>query len=132
MKNELKQYSWPGNIRELENTLERTLLLSDTDIIGTLNVVYNEFDSSPKSKNSKSRSLVIPECASLRDVEMQYIYYVLKKHDYNKTKAANELKIGLRTLYRKLEDEKDYTVMQMLWESKEFQNFLKRSLITET
>ena len=90
----LKHYSFPGNIRELRNVIERAMILTDSDIL-TENSLPKEFTS---SENSGSLNLI-----KLDDVEKTHILKILDSVNGNKTKAAEELGIGLTTLYRKLQ-----------------------------
>ena len=90
----LKNYSFPGNVRELKNIIERVILLNDNGKI--------EKYSLPKeiylpSANYTSTSYLID------DLEKEHIIKVLQLTEQNKTKAAELLGIGLTTLYRKLQ-----------------------------
>jgi len=89
-----KQYNWPGNIRELENILERAIILTDGKGIYVDNLPANiiRFE---EGKISKSYSL--------DDVEIEHIRQTLAKVKGNKAKAARILGIDRKTLYRKLE-----------------------------
>ena len=89
----LKNYSFPGNIRELINFIDRGILLSKGDKI-------NEWDLFPQINNNKISN---QEITSLDDIEKKHIIEILKKANWNKPEAAKILKIGLRTLYRKIE-----------------------------
>ena len=89
----LKQYDFPGNIRELRNIIERAVILSDGKTL-------NEF-SLPKDILNKS--VLNSASLNLEDVEKHHILSVLKQTEGNKTKAAEILGIGLTTLYRKLQ-----------------------------
>ncbi|KUJ96080.1 MAG: CheY-like receiver, AAA-type ATPase and DNA-binding domain-containing response regulator [Desulfonauticus sp. 38_4375] len=93
----LKTYTWPGNIRELENVIERMVALSQNEILapddlpgylkGMDIIIYNK-DSS--------------DIPSLEEVEKKYIYYVLEQCNFNKTKAAKLIGIDRVSLWRKL------------------------------
>jgi len=87
----LSGYDWPGNIRELENTLERSFILSDNSITP---------DSLPKKIHAGGDSEW--NDTSLESVERRHILDVLRSVDGDKAKAANILAIDLSTLYRKL------------------------------
>ena len=97
----LMAYGWPGNIRELQNCIERA-------------VAYTRFDEltvddlPEKIRNYRSTDLDIPgvgahEVLTMDEVERRYILRVLKQLDGNKTTAAEVLGFDRRTLYRKLE-----------------------------
>ena len=88
---ELIAYDWPGNIRELENTIERSFILADDAITP---------DSLP-SKIHKGGKLD-PGDRSLESVERRHVLEVLDSHGGDKVAAAKTLAIDLSTLYRKL------------------------------
>lgn len=93
-KSFLLTYDFPGNVRELANFIERGVLLSNNEIIEPNDMFANIITS--KSINNT--------ILSLQDVEKEHINHVLKICSWNKPEAANMLKIGLRTLYRKIEE----------------------------
>ncbi|MGB8320568.1 MAG: sigma-54 dependent transcriptional regulator [Ignavibacteriaceae bacterium] len=90
----LKQYDFPGNIRELRNVIERSIILSEGGFLGD-NLLPHEFFSESIKENADS--------LKLEDIEKQHIISVLEKTNNNKTKAAEALGIGLTTLYRKIQ-----------------------------
>jgi len=87
----LHHYRWPGNIRELQNVVHRTVLLSNhKNIIQPEDLPYDLMKSSNKSNRS------------LRDVERNHILTVLKEVGGRRGEAAKILEIDPKTLYRKL------------------------------
>ena len=94
----LVEYNWPGNITELKNTLEGMVILSEGDIISP-----DDIPMHIKSGISAGKSLQIEVGMSLEDAEKILIRETLKANRYNKRKSAQILGIGLRTLYRKIE-----------------------------
>lgn len=92
----LQQYHWPGNIRELKNIIERSVILSDNN---TLSVQTLPFEF----QNSSSASF---STFDLAGVEKLHIQKVLQHTNGNKTEAARLMNIGLTTLYRKIEEYK--------------------------
>jgi DNA-binding NtrC family response regulator len=89
-------YDWPGNIRELRNTLERAVVLAESDIV-TLHDLPDKF---------RSLDLEGIATSSLRqaldDYEREYIRRSLAENKGNKEATATRLGIDLATLYRKL------------------------------
>jgi DNA-binding NtrC family response regulator len=93
--NQLVRYDWPGNVRELENAIERAVVLARGTRIGV--------DDLPEEIGLAIPSAYAPgEVRSLEDVERDYILAVVKTNQGNKAAAAEQLKIGIATLYRKL------------------------------
>jgi two-component system, NtrC family, response regulator len=96
----LMNYSWPGNIRELKNVLERAVILSDADIL-------SEFLLPVEILIIKKEIIIDPSTEkddSMESIEKEHIIKILNKTSNNKIETAKLLKIGLTTLYRKLKD----------------------------
>jgi len=92
----LMMYDWPGNIRELENLIERLVILCKDKIIRPEYLPQN-IKKGPKGE----LGIFIPN-KQLEEVEKRYIYEVLKEYDWNKSKSAKVLGIERMTLYRKM------------------------------
>jgi len=91
----LVDHSWPGNIRELENTIERCIVLGESDEIGA--------EDLPESLVARGAGLMDPsERRSMAEVEREHILRVLHATDGNKAAAARMLGLDRKTLYRKL------------------------------
>ena len=90
----LERYSWPGNIRELQHSVERAVILCRNHLL-----TVNDFHLSNQVENSDTESITF----NLSDVERNTIKQVLKRWNGNLTRAAEELGIGRTTLYRKIE-----------------------------
>ncbi len=108
----LRRQDWPGNVRELENTLEKLYVLSpgrhivlDPNALEAAPVpARHEAPSvrpaAPATADDAIRALVgLP----MDEVEKRLILATLAHCGHNKSKAARQLQIGLKTLYRKLE-----------------------------
>ncbi|HUI29087.1 MAG TPA: sigma-54 dependent transcriptional regulator [Candidatus Acidoferrales bacterium] len=91
----LMGYDWPGNIRELENVIERAAILAPKDEITPEYIAL-----SSKSKSADLRR--IPTRLSIAELEKIHIENVLKANGYNRTKSAQALGISLKTLYLKI------------------------------
>ena len=93
----LQSYSWPGNIRELRNVLERAVLLGGNRVIGERNLHFDQAEwPEPKADLGKT----------LEEVERDYIEQVLKAEGGKVETAARRLGIPRSTLYAKLKDYK--------------------------
>lgn len=89
----LQQYDWPGNIRELKNVIERSVILDGNEL--TISTI--PFNIQPNTNSN----LFSYELAA---IEKQHIQKVLQHTNGNKTESAKLLGIGLTTLYRKIEE----------------------------
>jgi two-component system response regulator AtoC len=89
----LQAYHFPGNVRELENRIERAFIMCAGDQIASRDL-GEPFTKSPRP----------PKAGRLKDQERELIEKVLARHDGNRTKAAVELGISRRTLLTKLKE----------------------------
>lgn len=95
----LKKHQWQGNIRELKNVIERSIILSNSDELIKENLPIELQQISSNSNNGKQLSAF-----DLASAEKLHIQKVLNYTNGNKTKAAELLNIALTTLYRKLSE----------------------------
>ncbi|MFP8968529.1 sigma-54 interaction domain-containing protein [Pokkaliibacter sp. CJK22405] len=96
----IENYSWPGNVRELKHLIERAHILAHDEI--TLEHLGIEPDYTPAAERPDN-ALVIPADAGLEEMERQVILQTLERFEGNKTRAAEQLGISIKTLYNKLE-----------------------------
>lgn len=93
----LKQYPWPGNIRELKNVIERACIITNTN---QLTIDDLPFDFRFNAPASNTGDLIY----NLARAEKLHIQKILAYAEGNKTKAAKLLGIGLTTLYAKIKE----------------------------
>lgn len=99
----LKAYHWPGNIRELENVLERAIMLSEQGCLG-LDEIPSNIINACKEKSGGISLQPQGRVLSLKEMEKQAILLALEECGGNITQAAEELGIGRNTLYRKIKE----------------------------
>ena len=93
----LCEYAWPGNIRELRNTLERAVILC-----GSGTIEPEHLPSELAAGGGESAYLKLPYGLPLREIEKEYILATLHRLQNNKAKTAQALGISEKTLYNKL------------------------------
>ncbi len=88
--------NWSGNVRELRNTIERSVILADGPIL--------HWEGEPAQQNSSNLPVQFSEHEffSLNELEQEYIHHVLRCFNGKKTRAAEVLGIDKTTLWRKL------------------------------
>ena len=91
----LQQYQWPGNIRELRHTLERAVILADSQVLQPADFLF--------PGTSQALENIAFDNYNLEDVEKTIIQKVLTKHTGNVTHAAKELGLTRTSLYRRME-----------------------------
>lgn len=96
----LMQHEWKGEIRELENIIERAVIFCSSDFI--------TLDDLPDFLRAIISITVPGDKASLEvainDFVKQYIFTILRKNNFDKEQTARELSISLPTLYRRIKD----------------------------
>ena len=99
----LKAQAWQGNVRELENRIERAVVLARDLTIHKNDVVLEaaQFDQSPSAGGESFGGVTVAE------LEKKHILQTLKELGFNRTKAAEQLGISIRTLRNKLNEYRD-------------------------
>ncbi|MFD2557139.1 sigma-54-dependent transcriptional regulator [Sphingobacterium tabacisoli] len=92
----LEKNQWKGNIRELKNVIERSVILADTD---TLDIGTLPLDMQGEGTRASATSSL-----ALSEIERIHILKVLQHTGGNKAEAARLLEIGVATLYRKIDE----------------------------
>lgn len=93
----LERYSWPGNVRQLQNALDRAKILADDDRI--------RLDNMPPEivHSAHVRPTMIASDVDLETLTHQHVLETYRRHSGNKARTARALGIGRRTLYRLLD-----------------------------
>jgi len=89
-------HPWRGNVRELENAIERAVIFAEGDQIEVQHLAF----AGPQMVDEVGEDLK----EALRQFERQHIIYSLRRHDYDKVETARQLGIGISSLYRKLDE----------------------------
>jgi two-component system response regulator HydG len=97
----LMRYDWPGNIRELENCIERAVIMARGEIIAPADLAAN---IQVLSNGGEAQGLAFPSGISLQEVEKALILRTLEDTGGNRTRAAEILGINRRTLQNKLKE----------------------------
>jgi DNA-binding NtrC family response regulator len=93
----LMEYPWPGNIRELQHTMERAVILSDGSVLKPSDFLLH-------AKPTQSYG---DQPITLNEMEQQMIFKALEQHEGNYSAAAEQLGISRQTLYNKLKKKND-------------------------
>ena len=91
----LRNQQWRGNVRELENTVQRAVLLCREDLIDVSNFMFHE-DAPSQATDPRGFQ------GSLKDMEREMILRTLREVDGNKSRAAKMLGVSVRTKRNKL------------------------------
>jgi DNA-binding NtrC family response regulator len=95
----LYNYSWPGNVRQLRNSIESAVVLCKGATITT-----DDLSPNIRGETAGGDSLRLPLGASLADMEKEVIRTTLAREGGNKSRTADILGIGRKTLHRKIEE----------------------------
>ncbi|MFT3746713.1 MAG: sigma-54 dependent transcriptional regulator [Agriterribacter sp.] len=91
----LKQYHYPGNVRELQYTIERAVIMADGDELTGADLIFSPIESTGNPVEEQDE-------LNLSAIEKNAILRVIEKHNGNITKAAKELGLTRTALYRRL------------------------------
>lgn len=112
----LTNYSWPGNIRELENLVERLIVLAEKPVIteGDIPVEYLVSDFDALRKRSPSGDVLAQATEAF---ERSFILRIMEQNDWNQTKTAEQLGIHRKTLEYKI---KKYEIRPIIVQKRPF------------
>ena len=121
----LEKHDWPGNIRELQNVIERAILLETTDKIGLSSIIIDPFKTNALTGEPTDEQL---KSFSLENAERKLISRALQETGWQKTRAATLLGITRATLYAKL---KQYNIEKGFYINNELENEMPESSSAE-
>ena len=90
----IQDYDWPGNVRELKHTIERAVILSDSNTVDPQLLGLHRQEREYIDSNEKR---------SMEEYEKEIISRILKRNSGNISHTAGELKLSRQTLYRKIQ-----------------------------
>ncbi len=93
----IKRYTWPGNIRQLENRIKKALVLCDKSLLAP-----EDMDLGPEAMES-----ILPLEKAKEDFQRRYVLEVLERNNGNRTQTARDLGVDPRTIFRYLEKEQN-------------------------
>jgi len=96
-------HTWPGNIRELRNVLERASIMCEKDLISR-SALPEEFGRNTAKGPSDLAAIKFPVGTTVDAMERELILQTLAATGNNKTRAADLLGISLKTLHNKLKE----------------------------
>jgi DNA-binding NtrC family response regulator len=91
----LMQYHYPGNVRELQYTIERAVIMSDGDVLNANDIIFSPIEKKMELEDE-------PADMNLSSLEKNTILKVIEKNQGNISKAAKELGLTRTALYRRL------------------------------
>lgn len=92
----LLAHEWRGNVRELENVMERAVIFAEDRDIDCKDLPFEAASAEVDDSEDLKKALT--------QFERQHIMYALRRHNYDKTETAKNLGIGVSSLYRKMEE----------------------------
>ncbi|MGH9538284.1 MAG: sigma-54 interaction domain-containing protein, partial [Terriglobales bacterium] len=102
--NAFQNYSWPGNVREMRNTLERAIIVCDGALVETKHLPPGFGQSSLRSSDEDGDTVRLGVGTTVEEAEKRLILKTLESTNNNKTRAAEILGISLKTLHNKLKE----------------------------
>ena len=96
-RQKLKAYHWPGNVRELRHTMERAVIMSEGAVLEPSDFTFSAPMNAPVQDDLGLDTL------NLDDIEQAAVRKALSKHGGNISRAADELGISRKALYRRIE-----------------------------
>lgn len=94
-KEKLMNYHYPGNVRELQYSIERAVIMADDDVLTATDIIFSPIETSKAFETQ-------PTDLKLSSIEKNTILKVIEKHSGNISKAAKELGLTRTALYRRL------------------------------
>jgi two-component system, NtrC family, response regulator HydG len=91
----LLHYHYPGNVRELQYSIERAVIMADGDVLEAKDIIFSPIETTKVADDE-------PIDLNLSSVEKNTILKVIEKHNGNISKAAKELGLTRTALYRRL------------------------------
>lgn len=98
----LENYSWPGNIRELENAVERMVIMAKGDVVTISDLPPKLLTEELKASSFDKMKLPEAKQKAIDEVEKKYLAFLLKKHNGNVTHMALEAGMTRRNIHRLL------------------------------
>ncbi len=106
----MMNYTWKGNVRELENIIKRAIIQTDGDCINSIDIPAGdhryENDATPDIETAIEHNIPFKEYMKsiAMDAEMKYLITALKSHKGNINKVAQMMNVDRKTIYRKLSE----------------------------
>ena len=108
----MRAYGWPGNVRELQHTVERAVILADGDRVGERDLQFSAVPpadreappprGAPVGADGADGPALVARSLDLEEIERQAVRSALQKHGGNVTRAAAELGLTRKSLYRRI------------------------------
>ncbi len=96
--NKLEAHVWPGNVRQLRNTVEASVVMTREPVLKSSSI---QLDNSMRKENT---AFTVPSDMSLSDIEREILSQLLQRYEGNRSLTADKLGISRRTIQRKIKD----------------------------